>query len=143
MALFVDLFGYLSVVLHGLTSSAQAFTLGGDLFIVLLARPLAPALGPDGGTIGRGVAAMTAIAAVVLATSDAAVLALDAAVLAQTIDLPFVAALTAPFAVIGLVKIVTALMLAVVLVVRPRRMPGWAASQHALPTKSGSHCESP
>ena len=45
MALLVDLFGYLSIIIHGLTIIAQSMALGGVLFLVLLARPLAARLG--------------------------------------------------------------------------------------------------
>ncbi len=45
MELLVDLFGYLSIVLHGLTIVAQSMALGGVLFLVPLGRPLAPRLG--------------------------------------------------------------------------------------------------
>ena len=48
MALLIDLFGYLSIILHGLTIVAQSMALGGVLFLVLLARPLAGRLGATG-----------------------------------------------------------------------------------------------
>jgi putative copper resistance protein D len=48
MDLLVDLFGYLSIVVHGLTILSQSMALGGVLFLVLLARPLAPRLGRTG-----------------------------------------------------------------------------------------------
>ena len=37
MSLLIDLFGYLSVVIHGLTITAQSMTLGGVLFLALVA----------------------------------------------------------------------------------------------------------
>ena len=48
MGLLVDLFGYLSVVMHGLALMAQSMLLGGVLFLVLLARPLGWLLGRAG-----------------------------------------------------------------------------------------------
>ena len=45
MALLVDLFGYLSVVLHGLTIVAQSMALGGVLFLLLLVAPARRAAG--------------------------------------------------------------------------------------------------
>ena len=51
MALLIDLFGYLSVLLHGLTIVAQSMALGGVLFLVFLARPFAEELGAT--EIGR------------------------------------------------------------------------------------------
>ena len=47
MALLVDLFGYLGIILHGLAIIAQSMALGGVLFLILLARPFAPQLGSD------------------------------------------------------------------------------------------------
>ncbi len=41
MSLLVDLFGYLGIVLHGLTITAQSLAVGGMLFLVLVARPFA------------------------------------------------------------------------------------------------------
>jgi len=125
LALFVDLFGYLSVVLHGLTSSAQAFALGGVLFVLLLARPLAATLGADASGIGRRAATVIAIAAIVLAIGEASALALDAAVLADTIGLSLGDTLTAPFAVSGMVQIAAALLLARGVLAWRERMPAW------------------
>ncbi len=53
MSLLVDLFGYLSIVLHGLTILAQSMALGGVLFLVLLARPFAPDDWPEGAGARR------------------------------------------------------------------------------------------
>ena len=39
--LLIDLFGYLSIILHGLTIVAQSMALGGVFFIAFLARPFA------------------------------------------------------------------------------------------------------
>jgi len=41
MALLIDLFGYLSVILHWLTIVAQSMALGGILFPLFLADPFA------------------------------------------------------------------------------------------------------
>jgi hypothetical protein len=46
MELLVDLFGYLSIVVHGLTILSQSVALGGVLFLVLLAWPLHAAAPP-------------------------------------------------------------------------------------------------
>ena len=43
MDLLVDLFGYLSIIVHGLTILSQSMALGGVLFLILLARPVASA----------------------------------------------------------------------------------------------------
>src|SRR5580692_138689 len=51
MALLLDIFGFLTVILRGLSISAQAFTLGGIGFVLFLATPLRGALGTTGDTI--------------------------------------------------------------------------------------------
>lgn len=52
VALLTDLFGYLSIVLHGLTIVAQSMAVGGALFLVFLVRPMAATL-PEGDTLVR------------------------------------------------------------------------------------------
>ncbi len=54
MDLLVDLFGYLSIIVHGLTILSQSMALGGVLFLAFLARPLAPKLGRAGPRIVAG-----------------------------------------------------------------------------------------
>ncbi|MGC1547009.1 MAG: copper resistance protein, partial [Rhodanobacter sp.] len=44
MGLLVDIFGYLSIILHGLVIVAQSMTLGGALFLIFLLRPLTDSL---------------------------------------------------------------------------------------------------
>ena len=85
MDLLVDLFGYLSIVIHGLTILSQSMALGGALFLVLLARPLAPRLGR--ADIAAGTARIAGYAAVALLLSEAATVALQTAVLMDTVDL--------------------------------------------------------
>ena len=112
MALLFDLFGYLSIVLHGLTIAGQAATLGGVVFLLALARPFAGQLGTD---ITRGAARITFWAALALAGCEAVKLAMQAALLVGTVDLTVPQALGAQFALAGLVKIAAALVLAVLL----------------------------
>ena len=57
MSLLIDLFGYLSIVIHGLTITAQSMALGGVLFIGLLLRPIVARLGSTGQSIERAYAA--------------------------------------------------------------------------------------
>ena len=66
MDLLIDLFGYLSIVVHGLTILAQSIALGGVLFLALLARPLAPRLGLAGAAVMRGTRTIAAWGAVAL-----------------------------------------------------------------------------
>jgi putative copper resistance protein D len=123
MELLIDLFGYLSIVIHGLTILAQSMTVGGVLALVLLARPLAPRLGLAGRAILTGTARIAGWSAVALLASEAATIALQAAVLTDTVDLPLIDVLSANFAIAGLVKIAIALILAVLLLGRGPSVP--------------------
>ena len=112
MELLVDLFGYLSIVIHGLTILSQSMALGGVLFLVLLARPLAL---PD---LAAGTARIAGYAALGLLLSQLAAVALQTAVLADTVDLSLRQVLTADFAIAGMVKIAAAAVLAILLLMR-------------------------
>jgi putative copper resistance protein D len=113
MDLLVDLFGYLSIVVHGLTILSQSMALGGVLFLVLLARPLAPRLGRTG--IADDTARIAGYAALALLLAEAATVALQTAVLVDTVDLTVVDVLHAQFAVAGIVKTAAAATMAALL----------------------------
>jgi copper resistance protein D len=121
MELLVDLFGYLSIIVHGLTILSQSMALGGALFLVLLARPLASRLGRS--QIAAGTARIAGYAALALLLSEAATVALQAAVLMDTVDLSLGQVLTAEFAIAGLVKIAAAASMALVLLGLRERSP--------------------
>ncbi len=123
MALLIDLFGYLSIVLHGLTVTAQSVTLGAVLFLALLARPLAPALGAPAGPILGGTVRIAAWSALALVACEAATVAMQTAVLVGTVDLPVGDVLQANFAVSGLVKTAAAALILLVLLLRGQRSP--------------------
>ena len=123
MELLVDLFGYLSIVVHGLTILSQSMALGGVLFLIFLARPLAPALGRAGPGIVAGTARIAGYAALALVASEAATVALQAAVLIETVDLSLGNVLSAEFAVAGLVKTAAAVSMAFVLLSWKDRAP--------------------
>jgi putative copper resistance protein D len=123
MALLIDLFGYLSIVLHGLTVTAQSMALGAVLFLALLARPLAPVLGAPAAPILRGTVRIAAWSAVALVLCEATTVALQTAVLVGTVDLPVADILGANFAVAGLVKTGAALVILAVLLLRGVRAP--------------------
>jgi putative copper resistance protein D len=110
--LLIDLFGYLSIIVHGLTILAQSMALGGVLFLVLLARPLLRTVGTG---VPRRTATLAAWSAVGLAAAEAATVALQAAVLIGTVDISLFSALTAEAALAGLVKIAASVLLAVLL----------------------------
>ncbi len=121
MDLLVDLFGYLSIIVHGLTIVSQSMALGGALFLVLLVRPLAPQLGRFG--IAAGTARIAGYAALALLLCEAATVALQAAVLMDTVDLDFRNVLSADFAIAGMVKTVAAAAMAGVLLGLRDRAP--------------------
>ncbi len=123
MSLLVDLFGYLEIVLHGLVILSQSMALGGVLFLLLLARPLAPVL-PGGTDIARRTAHIAGWAALALVVCEGLTIALQSAVLVDTVDLTVRQTLGADFAIAGLVKCAAALLLALCLL-------GWRAAPAA------------
>ncbi|GLQ48162.1 copper resistance protein [Dyella lipolytica] len=110
MELLVDLFGYLSIILHGFVIVAQSMTLGGVLFLVFLLRPFVNVLA-QGAELERRVARLTMYSAVGLAVAELLGTALQVSVLMSTVDLSFFDVMQAPFAVSGVVKIACALIL--------------------------------
>ncbi len=111
MSLLVDLFGYLSIVVHGLVILAQSAAVGSVLYLVLLARPFAAEL-PEGAGLARSVARLGAWSALGLVVGEAATVAMQCAVLMDTLDLPLSGVIGANFAVAGLLKMGAALVLA-------------------------------
>ncbi len=122
MSLLIDLFGYLSIIVHGLVIVAQSMALGGVLFLVFLARPFAPQL-PGGAALARRTARWAGWSALTLVLLEAVKLAMQSAVLMDTLGLPATQVLTAEFAAAGLVKIAGAAALAAGLL-RPRDETG-------------------
>ena len=121
MSLLIDLFGYLSIVLHGLTIVAQSMAVGGALFLVFLARPLAASL-PDGDQIMRRTRVIAGWSALALVACEALSVAMQAAVLVDTVQIDLREALTAQSAIAGLVKAAAAGVLATALLTR-RTLP--------------------
>ncbi len=120
MQLLIDVFGYLSIVLHGLTILAQSIALGSVLFLVVLARPLADRIGPD---IARRSARIAAWGAVAMVAAEAATVALQSAALIASVELTLDDALGASFAIAGFMKIGIAALLAVLLFARGAKAP--------------------
>ena len=123
MELLVDVFGYLSIVVHGFTILSQSMAVGGVLFLAFLARPLAPKLGRAGQGVVAGTARIAGYAALALVVSEAATVALQAAVLIATVDLSLGNVLSAGFAVAGMVKTAAAASIAFVLLSWKDRAP--------------------
>ena len=123
MELLIDLFGYLSIIVHGLTLTAQSIALGGVFFIAFLARPLLSRLGASGPFLVQGTERMTAWAAVALVVCEAITLGLQTSVLVGTLNLGVFEILGAEFAVAALIKMAIAVTIAVVLSLRSVRVP--------------------
>lgn len=123
MALLIDLFGYLSIVIHGFTITAQSVTLGGVLFLALLLRPIVPSLGSVGQQIERACTAITVGSALALVLCETATVALQVAVLMGTVDLSLGETLGASFAVAGMVKAAAAGLIGLTLFALGRRAP--------------------
>jgi putative copper resistance protein D len=121
--LLVDVFGYLSIVIHGLTIVAQSMALGGVIFLVFLARPKAWLLGRVGEAILRDTVRIAAWSALGLILCEALTIALQGAVLADTVDLSAGEVLGANFAIAGLVKIGCASVILVALLAGGARAP--------------------
>lgn len=97
MYLLLDIFGYLSVVLRGLILIAQSFTLGGLAFQLLLWGPLQPQLSVFGLSIEERCRTFLRFSAVAWALLTVASLALNAAALVGTLQVPWSEAVTADF----------------------------------------------
>ena len=130
MALLVDLFGYLSIIIHGLTIVAQSMAVGGVVFLACLARPRAWLLGAAGAAVLSDTIRWTRIGALALAFAEAARLGLDGAVLIGTLGITPLDVLGANFAQAGVIKLAAALLLALTLGLR---RPWLAFPLQALP----------
>ncbi|HEX4598699.1 MAG TPA: CopD family protein [Burkholderiaceae bacterium] len=113
MALLIDIFGFLSVLLRGCALSAQSFTIGGVTFLLLLAQPLAPALGSAADSIVDRTRRLLAWSALALAGIELLTLALQVTVLAGTLAVSPQEAATASFAVAALAIAAGAVTIAV------------------------------
>lgn len=127
MILLIDLFGYLSIIVHGLAIIAQAMTIGGTLFLVLHARPTAGALGTAGAAVVAGTTRMAAWSALALAMTAGVTVAIQSAVLNATLGLSWLNAMGADVAIALMVKAGLAVLLAVLLLGTGPALPGWLA----------------
>ena len=112
MALLLDLFGFLSVVLRGLTLTAQSLTVGGIAFLMLLAGPLELALGAPGTIIIRRSRTLLGWSAIALATVAAISVLIEGTILADTVDLTLGETLGAGFVLAGTAVIGAAVVIA-------------------------------
>ncbi|MGJ4926186.1 copper resistance D family protein [Bradyrhizobium sp. HKCCYLS2038] len=123
MALFLDIFGYLSVVLRGLTLLAQSFTIGGLAFQLLLLRPLQGELSADAIVVGKRSQLVLRRSAIAWVAAIIAALAVNMAALTGTLDLPLREAAGADFARAGL--LVAACALGIALLARTGAWTTW------------------
>jgi putative copper resistance protein D len=108
VALLVDLFGYLGIVLHGLVIVSQSMALGGTFFLVFAARPFAQALGPE---ILRRTVRIAVASGLCLVLVEGLNITLQTSVLVSTLDMTAGEILTANFAVAGFAKITATIVL--------------------------------
>jgi putative copper resistance protein D len=114
MSLLLDVFGFLTVILRGITISAQALTIGGVAFLLLLGWPFAAELGAAGDEIVRRSRRLLGWSALVLAAAELAFLAMQSSVLMDTADLTLGETLGADFAVASMGKIAASLAIAAI-----------------------------
>ena len=105
MSLLIDVFGFLSIILHGLTIVGQSVAIGGVFFLLVLARPLEGRLGAAGAGIEVRTRRIAGLACVGLAVAETLGLSLQLAVLYGTLELPLGDLLDAQSSLASLVKL--------------------------------------
>jgi len=118
MALLLDIFGFLSVVLRGLVLTAQSLTIGGIVFLALLAYPLRRELGGVGAAAVERCCRLLWWSALAFAVVELASVLLECVVLAGTVGISLADALGAAFSRFGLIA-AAASAVTVALVRRP------------------------
>ncbi|WP_448190984.1 copper resistance D family protein [Azospirillum sp. sgz301742] len=109
MALLIDVFGLLSVLLRGLVLVGTVTTVGGIAFLALLVRPLRGTLGAFAGPVEARSRRLLRIAAAGLAVTVALDLAVETAILVGTTDLSLAEVAGADFVRAGTVAFLAAL----------------------------------
>lgn len=115
MTQLLDIFGFLSVLLRGLTLALQSLTAGGLIFLLCVARERAGAV-PEAGR------RMLAAAAIALAVTQAGYVAANSAILMETAGIGFGEVVGANFFLAG-----GATVLAALLVAAPVLLRAWQA----------------
>jgi len=119
VALFVDFFGYLSVVFRGCTLAAQALAVGGVAFLICVARPRAPRLAEAGYTMLRRCRFGIAVASLGLAAFALLSLGSDLAALIEILGFERADPLHADFVRAGIAQAGAGLVLACIVLLRP------------------------
>jgi copper resistance protein D len=97
LSLFLDIFGFLSVVLRGLILTSQTFTLGTLAFLLVLLRPLEPWLSAESARIDSRSRTFLLVSSVLLGIFTLCSLVLNAAALVGTLELSWTEAAGASF----------------------------------------------
>ncbi|WP_036284226.1 copper resistance D family protein [Methylocystis sp. ATCC 49242] len=114
MQLFIEIYGFLGVVLRGFILAAQSLTVGGLAFLVLLSWPLAPRLGDAGERISTRALRLISWSAGALAAAEAVAAVSLAVMLAGTLEISFPEAISARAAIADLIAAAIALSIALV-----------------------------
>ncbi|HVT56915.1 MAG TPA: CopD family protein [Thermoanaerobaculia bacterium] len=121
MTQLLDLFGFLSVVLRGLTLALQSLVIGGMVFALLVDR------GESGAAAARACRRLLVGSALALALAQAAFVAADSAILMTTADLGLAEVAGASFFLAGSAAVALALA-AALLSGRGSRRQRWVAA---------------
>lgn len=114
MALLLDIFGFLSVVLRGVVLAAQSLAIGGIVFMALVLRPRLAEIGLGSAEALEACRKLLLVCALTFAGAELAFVLLQAAVLAGTLDMSMTEALGADFARFGLIAVVAAVVMAAI-----------------------------
>jgi putative copper resistance protein D len=117
MQLFIEIYGFLSVVLRGFILAAQAVSLGGVAFLVLLVWPLQAQLGAAGPALERRALRLIFISACALVAAETLAAVSLTLMLVGTLEIPAHEAAGARAVAVDLM----AAMLAAILAVSARR----------------------
>ena len=120
MALFVDFFGYMSVLLRGCTLATQALAVGGVAFLLFVVRPRLPWLGDPADTLLRRCRIGIAASGLALAAFALLNLGADLAALIEILGYQAADPLHAGFVQAGLVQAGAGIVLAAVALAWPR-----------------------
>jgi putative copper resistance protein D len=116
-ALF-DIFGFLSVVLHGLDLAAQSVLLGSVSF-ALLAAPIARDSQRENDAISAGIRRVIQVAGLAVSVTAIATAALSAIILADSLGIPWPEVVGARFVIAGTVQAVAAGAMVLIVSMRP------------------------
>jgi putative copper resistance protein D len=114
MALLLDIFGFLSVVLRGAVLAAQSLAIGGVVFLLALVQPLQAGFGRTTADLALRCRKLLMWCASAFAVAEMGFLMLQVLVLSGSLDMPLGEAFGADFARFGLVAAAAALGIAAV-----------------------------